>query len=179
MCVRVGGLSECARCVAYIVFFLCVSVWEVCARQGWSVDIGVCESTVCVCVCVHNFNHQRKGHHNWIWCTFSLNYSSRGIAFGDGNRAGFWWATVFVSGTWNNWIRSVYSKHWHIKSAGASVVGKNQVKVPHWVQSTFLYTISGVQFLLELKHIEKTPRSIADRPWETSFLCLCVQRWMS
>lgn len=70
--------------------------------------------------------------------------------------------------------KKVYFQNTDTKSARASVVGINQAKVPHWVQSTFLYTISGVQFLLELKHSEiKTSRSIADRLWETFFMSVC------
>lgn len=37
---------------------------------------------------------------------------------------------------------------------GHQLWAKIKLKVPHRVQSTFLYTISGVQFLLELKHGE-------------------------
>lgn len=90
------------------------------ARQWWSVDTGVCENTVCLCMRIEFQSPKKRGHHNWIKCIFSLNYSSRGIAFGDGNRAGFWWATVLVSETWNNWIKSVYSKHWHKMCRGIS-----------------------------------------------------------
>lgn len=174
VCVR--GPSKCLD-----VWLTCVLLWtSVC--QWWCVDIGVCESTVRIRVRLYNFSQQKKGHRklNIVHFLFKL--------FKQRHR--LWrWQQSWILMSYCTCIRdmkqlgekkkSVFSKHWHIKSAGASVVGINQVKVPHWVQSTFLYTISEVQFLLELKHSErekKTSRSIADRLWETLFLCLCVSK---
>lgn len=67
-------------------------------------------------------------------------------------RFGLWWAIVLVSGNEITWEKTAFSQHWQIKSARAQVVGIMQVKVLHWVQSTFSYTISEVQFLLKLAH---------------------------
>lgn len=134
-------------------------VGSMCMAVMVSMDIGVYESTVCVCVCVYNFNHQRKGHcklnivhflfklfkkrHRlWRWQQSRI-LMSNCICVGDMKQLNK--KCIFKTLTHKSWTQS----------AGASVVCKNQVKVPHWVQSTFLYTISGVQFLLELKHSEK------------------------
>lgn len=155
MCVCQGTEQVCG---AWLIF---VPLWAS-AFQWWCVDIGVCESTLRICVC--NSSQQKKRHRklNIVHFLFKL--------FKQRHR--LWrWQQSWILMSYCTCVRDmkrlkkkVYFQNTDTKSARASVVGINQAKVPHWVQSTFLYTISGVQFLLELKHSEiKTSRSIADR----------------
>lgn len=123
------------------------------------VDISVYGDTARICACTYNFCQQKKGHRKLNKAHFLFKLFKQ--------RHRLWrWQQSWIMMSYCTCIRDmkqlvgggVFSKHWHVKSARASVVGINQVKVPHWVQSTFLYTISGVQFRLELKRKKKKKR---------------------
>lgn len=56
---------------------------------------------------------------------------------------------------------------------------QNHPKVPNWVQSIFICTITAVQFLMEVKRGKRKPWGQLLIACEKPYFNVCIQRWMS